>query len=82
MVFSASPSHLDWLTKMENVLFTSDENDARKFAGLKMNMNDVLAFALQLSNKYEAYKYKFKINKEELLKFPQNENQQQECNLA
>ena len=81
LVFAASPSHLEWVTKMENVLFTLDANDAKKFAQLKMNLNDVQTFALQLNNKYEAYKYKFKINKNELLKFSENENQQ-ECNLA
>lgn len=70
LVFSDSNSHMEWICKMENVLFTSDPNDFKKFVALNMNLNDVLAFASQLKNKYETDKYKFRINELELLNFP------------
>lgn len=76
LVFATNPVHLKWICKMENVLFTADANDFRKFAELKMVKNEVLAFALHIKNKYETGKYKFKINEEELLNYPLCENQQ------
>ena len=70
LVFSDSNSHMEWICEMENVLFTSDPNDFKKFVALNMNLNDVLAFTSQLKNKYETDKYKFRINELELLNFP------------
>ena len=79
LVFATSPTNMEWISKMENVLFTSDSNDFRKFAELKMNLKSALGFISQLKSKYEIYGYKFKISKNDLLNYPEGK---QECNLA
>ena len=70
LVFAQSEKHLEWISKMENVLFTNDLNDLLIFTSLKMHINDVLAFVKELSVKYEKYGYRFRINEKELLHFP------------
>lgn len=46
---------------MENVLFTNYPSDFRKFAELKMNKSDILAFANEMKKKYDTNEYKLKI---------------------
>ena len=59
---------------MENILFTADPNEFRIFAGLNMNVNDVYAFALHIKNKFVTKKSK--LNKDELLNFPERDDQE------
>lgn len=71
LVFTNSTDHMSWVSEMENVLLTTDPEDLKKFAALKMDENDVFAFANYLKSKYETSQYKFNINKSELLHFPE-----------
>ena len=66
LVFAMSESHLDWVCKMENVLFTNDEDDFRKFAEIELNNEEIIKFANELGDKYSV---KFKINEKSLLNF-------------
>ena len=70
LVFSPTENNIDWISKMENVLLTTDYEDVKKFASLKMNINDLLAFIQDLKNKYEKNGFHFSINEKELLLFP------------
>ena len=68
---------------MENVLLTTDPEDFKKFAALRMNKKDILAFANSLKSKYETSQYKFNINESELLNFPERVYcYLNECNIA
>lgn len=66
LVFGMNPSHLEWVCKMENVLFTNNDDDFRKFATIKMNKEEIIKFSNELGNKYNV---KFKINEKSLLTF-------------
>lgn len=66
LVYASSIHHLNWITKMENVLFTNQKSDFQKYVLMKMEKNEILNFAHSLENKY---KTKFLINEDQLLKF-------------
>lgn len=66
-VFASNDRHLNWVLDMENVIFTTIPKVFKEFAELKMNMNDVLNFIRRLE---ESSHVNFRINQEELLKFP------------
>lgn len=68
LVFARSNRHKDWITEMENVLFTNDPDDFKKFVALKMDQKDILGFINNLQKKLTDTE--FRINKSELLKFP------------
>ena len=70
LVFAGTKRHMEWVSKMENVLFTTSPKDFNEFAEIDMNKNDILAFTDKLKNKYETDGYKFKINESQLLYFP------------
>lgn len=70
LVFTSSTGHMEWVSKMENVLLTVSPDDFKNFAALKMNKSDILSFIQGLKKKYETSKYKFLINENQLLKFP------------
>lgn len=83
LVFSNSTKNMEWVSHMENVLLTTDSNDFKKFASLKMNKSDIISFANELKRKYETSEYKFKINENELLHFPDRTFcYLNECNIA
>ncbi|KAK8841544.1 hypothetical protein M9Y10_027166 [Tritrichomonas musculus] len=65
LVFAGSSNHIDWVSKMKNVLFTTSPADFRKFAAMDLNKKDVLGFINGLH-----YKDRFKIYEDELLSFP------------
>ena len=67
LVFASSLGHMEWVRNMENVLFTNNPDYFKKFAKIKLNQKEILEFANELMSKYD---YKFKINEDELLKFP------------
>lgn len=67
LVFANSIDHLEWITEMENVLFTNDPKYFKKFAEIEMKANCILKFAHELEQEYSCT---FKINEKELLKFP------------
>lgn len=68
LVFAGSSDHIEWVSKMKNVLFTTSPADFRKFAALDFNKKDVLGFINGL-----CYKDRFKIDENELLSFPSTE---------
>lgn len=63
LVFARSPQHLQWITQMENVLFTTSPDMFKKFVELKMDKDSIIKFidALQKENNT-----KFKINESNL----------------
>ncbi|KAK8881330.1 hypothetical protein M9Y10_004065 [Tritrichomonas musculus] len=63
-------NHMKWISEMENVLFTKDPEDFKKFAALEMNIVPLLEFIDGLKRKYETDDYHFKINEKKLLYFP------------
>lgn len=67
LVFARDYNHFQWISKMENVLFTNDSSFFREFASLQMNIDEVLRFVEKLENSIH---FKFNINRDELLKFP------------
>ena len=60
-------NNIEWSSKMENVLFTNDENDFHEFVELKMTNENILNFSQKLENKFQK---KFNLNKNDLFKFP------------
>ena len=66
LVFARDNKHLDWVTKMENVLFTSNPEYFKKFAAIDMEKKAVLNFANELE---KVNNIKFNINEDSLLKF-------------
>lgn len=67
LVFARDIRHMKWISKMENVLFTTSNTYFRKFAELNMNKKDILNFIELLEVESNL---KFRINEEELLNFP------------
>ncbi|KAK8875571.1 hypothetical protein M9Y10_005740 [Tritrichomonas musculus] len=67
LVFANSAEHLDWVLKMENVLFTNDPETFRKFASLGMTEKEVLDYIDFIE---KSKNIKFNINQKELLNFP------------
>ena len=88
LVYAGSLHHAQWISQFENVLFTIDPDGFKKFVELKMNLDDVSAFIENLytdenkllsKEKTSTYKIcKFGINKDELLNFPERNDQGQE----
>ncbi|KAK8839761.1 hypothetical protein M9Y10_031466 [Tritrichomonas musculus] len=68
-VFASSRNHIKWVSKMENVLFTTSECDFKEFAAMNLDKDNIIKFARKLEGKYD---YKIKINEDELLNFPTN----------
>ena len=66
-VFAHDLRHLKWITKMTNVLYSSNFDDFKKFVDLNLNEDDVYNFALELKNKHG---YDFKLDKNQMLNFP------------
>lgn len=67
LVFASDIRHYEWVSQMENVLFTNNPVFFREFARLNMNMADVLDFIHKLE---EFSQLRFNINQDELLNFP------------
>ena len=67
LVFAMNKSHVDWVSKMENVLFTTSPEDFYEFAEMKMITKDIINFAHRLESKNGI---KFKLNENSLLNFP------------
>lgn len=62
LVFAKSPQHLEWITPMVNVLFTTKPDMFKQFVELKMNKESVSPFIKKLQNDN---KVTFKINEED-----------------
>ena len=75
LVFAGSKGHMEWISKMKNVILTTDSDEFKEFAALKMNVVSVLNFIEKIRGKYETRDYKFQIDEESLLKFPNCENE-------
>lgn len=63
LVFARSPQHLQWITQMENVLFTTSPDMFKKFVELKMDKDSIIKFIDELQ---KANNTKFKINESNL----------------
>ena len=66
-VFDSDASHYNWVKNMENVLFSSSEDDLRKFSEVELKEEKIVDFALCLERNSE---YVFGINRSQLLNFP------------
>ncbi|KAK8898142.1 hypothetical protein M9Y10_000413 [Tritrichomonas musculus] len=68
LVFAGNKDeHINWVTSMENVLFTTNEKMFKKFANLSLDKTKILEFTDELQLKENV---KFKINEDQLLNFP------------
>ena len=67
IVFSTSKRCIEWISKMDNVLFTTEFEDVKKFATINLNEKSILDFSKELERKYQ---FTFKLNQKELLSFP------------
>lgn len=67
LVFASNVDHYKWIKEMENVLFTVRPELFKRFCELKLNEKEVLEFVSRLEDNCE---FKFKINKNDLLRFP------------
>lgn len=68
LVFARSNSHKEWVTKMKNVLFTTDPEDFKEFVALEMEQKSISDFVKKLRKKHTDTT--FIIDEKELLKFP------------
>lgn len=81
--------HMDWISKMKNVLFASVDEYFQAFAQLDMNLKDILDFESKLKQDYAAI-FKglnvkpWNIEKNELLSFQlcKDRSSSTRCNLA
>lgn len=70
--------HMGWISQMENVLFSSDQDLFMEFAKVNMNSTDVLKFEAELRKHYQEEFTKnninfWNINEDELLNFPKRD---------
>ena len=68
-VFASCIDHIEWVSRMENVLFASSASHFRDFAEMELDKKKIIEFAHVLE---ESYQYKININEDELLNFPTN----------
>ena len=66
-MFASDVKHMEWISKIENVLFTIHPKYFKKFAELQMIKKDVLDFIKELETRFN---FQFIINENELLYFP------------
>lgn len=50
LVFAKSPQHLEWITPMVNILFTTNPEMFKQFVELKMDKGSISPFITQLQN--------------------------------
>lgn len=50
--FANDEKHLKWITKMTNVLFSTDCRDFKKIVDLRLNEEEVYNFAVELKKKW------------------------------
>ncbi|KAK8848010.1 hypothetical protein M9Y10_019062 [Tritrichomonas musculus] len=67
LVFASNIGHYQWIKEMENVLFTVAPSDFKRFCELNLNEKEVLEFVSSLEDHFG---FQFKINKNDLLRFP------------
>ena len=75
LVFANDDGHLDWISKMENVFFTKNEELFSQFVMLNMNLNDVIDFdnTLRKQDFFEKNNKKpWVTNQSEILNFPES----------
>ncbi|KAK8857555.1 hypothetical protein M9Y10_015960 [Tritrichomonas musculus] len=71
LVFTSNVNHMEWVSQMENVILTTNQEEFKEFAKINMNVVNILDFVNKIRKPYEKQTgYQFKINEEELLHFP------------
>ena len=66
-VFARDTRHYEWVKKMENVLFSTSEDDLKKFCELELKEDKIVEFTLYLEYKSE---FVFDLNRSQMLNFP------------
>lgn len=80
LVFANSLGHIEWVSKMENVLLTNNPKHFREFAALKFEDDELEKFVGKIESDYKN-KLKFNINKKTWLEFNLTDKMKKKLNL-